>query len=60
MRGFVTRLLSISAVSAAVAAGGVLAIEQLQEHLPSGSPMTGEGPTLDGAMAYLKRHTPTA
>jgi hypothetical protein len=37
-----------------------LAIEQLREHLPSGSPMTGEGPTLDGAMAYLKRHTPTA
>jgi hypothetical protein len=37
-----------------------LAIEQLREHLPSDSPMTGEEPSLDGAMAYLKRHTSTA
>jgi hypothetical protein len=37
-----------------------LAIEQLRERLPSEFPTTEDGPTLDGAMAYLKRHTPTA
>ena len=37
-----------------------LAIAQLQERLPSESQTTDDGPTLDGAMAYLRRHTPTA
>jgi len=37
-----------------------LAIDELRESLPSDSPANADGPTLDGAMAYLKRHTPTA
>jgi len=37
-----------------------LAIEQLREGLPSESQADEDGPTLDGAMAFLKRHTPTA
>jgi len=37
-----------------------LAIDELRKRLPSDSPATADGPTLDGAMAYLKRHTPTA
>jgi hypothetical protein len=37
-----------------------LAIEQLRDCLPSESQTTEDGPSLDGAMAYLKRHTPTA
>jgi hypothetical protein len=36
------------------------AIEQLRERLPSESQADEDGPSLDGAMAYLRRHTPTA
>jgi hypothetical protein len=38
-----------------------LAMEDLRENLPSGSPTSGEEPfSLDPAMAFLRRHTPPA
>lgn len=38
-----------------------LALEDLQESLPPESAADeGEGPSLDGAMAFLSRHTPSA
>lgn len=37
-----------------------IALKELEEDLSSGSKTDEDGPTLDGAMAYLKRHTPTA
>jgi len=38
-----------------------LALEDLRENLPSESPPSGEEPfSLDAAMAFLRRHTPTA
>ena len=37
-----------------------MALKELEEDLSSASKADEDGPTLDGAMAYLKRHTPTA
>lgn len=37
-----------------------LALEELTSRLPSEPPAEAEGPSLDGAMAFLRRHTPTA
>lgn len=37
-----------------------LAIEELRDRLPCVSPRGGEGPTLEAAMDYLRRHTPPA
>ena len=41
-----------------------IAIQQMQERLDANTATSeesgGEGPTLDGAMAYLRRHTPPA
>lgn len=37
-----------------------IALKEVEEDLSSASPADEDGPTLDGAMAYLKRHTPTA
>ena len=37
-----------------------IALKELEEDLSSASKADEDGPTLDGAMAYLKRLTPTA
>jgi hypothetical protein len=37
-----------------------MALKELEENLSSASKADEDGPTLDGAMAYLKRNTPTA
>jgi hypothetical protein len=37
-----------------------IALKELEEDLCSGSKTDEDGPTLVGAMGYLKRHTPTA
>lgn len=38
-----------------------IALEELGRRLPSGSPPDeAEGPSLDGAMAFLRRHMPPA
>ena len=37
-----------------------ISLKELEESLSSGSKTEEDGPSLDGAMAYLKRHTPTA
>jgi hypothetical protein len=37
-----------------------LALQDLEADLPSASRADEDGPSLDGAMAYLRRHTPTA
>jgi hypothetical protein len=36
-----------------------IALKEVEEDLSSASKTDEDGPTLDGAMAYLKRHTPT-
>lgn len=37
-----------------------IAVKELEEDLSSASKAEEDGLSLDGAMAYLKRHTPTA
>ncbi len=37
-----------------------IAVRKLEKDLSSASKEDVDGPSLDGAMAYLKRHTPTA
>ena len=37
-----------------------IALKELEEDLSSASKADEDGPSLDGAMVYLKRHTPTA
>lgn len=37
-----------------------IALKELEEDLSSASKADEDGPSIDGAMAYLKRHTPTA
>jgi hypothetical protein len=40
-----------------------IAVQEMQERLDANTSTTeeqGEGPTLDGAMAYIRRHTPPA
>lgn len=37
-----------------------IALKELEADLPSVSRADEDGPSLDGAMAYLRRHTPTA
>ena len=37
-----------------------IAVKELEEDLSSASKTDEDGPSLDGAMAYLQRHTPTA
>ena len=37
-----------------------IALKEVEEDLSSASKADEDGPSLDGAMAYLKRHTPTA
>lgn len=37
-----------------------IAVAELEARLLYGSNATAEGPSLEGAMAYLARHTPTA
>lgn len=37
-----------------------IALKELEENLSSASKADEDGPSLDGAMAYLRRHTPTA